>query len=497
MLNRISIFLSFLFITNTVSAQTTIAAKVIDQDTKEPIPFLTVKYAEGKGVVTNEEGDFSITLHNAIKDTDSIQLSYMGYGKKSYALNHFNLAIIELKEEAFELSTVFVTDKKLPPEEIIRRVKNNLYKNYKGGYTKNKFFLRESFNQYYKRFDFGFKKSSIKELNKKLIDSIANSIPKRMAYYNETLGNLYSQNFNPKQKLDIIKSSKLYNKDLSLSFEGLQKKFMDIMNKNIKRDSYLKIRSGIIGTKVEVDSIVQEVKEAEKNAKENPNKHFHDQRTRIIKYLTSNLFYEEDSEINVLYKTHRYEFELQNYIEINDDLAYVINYKPKGSSGFKGKLYVNTEDFAVLRIDYASNKAIFDKQFNMFGINANHINFEGSMHFSKNEENGTYHLQYLQHRNLESFKLDRPLAIVEKNKHVKGKRKQNELKLQLLFNLISKSTYDLVVFNSKEVSDNLVQNFVENKKVDVKYFSKYNPAFWKGHNIIEPNKAIKAYTVEQ
>ena len=76
--------------------------------------------------------------------------------------------------------------------------------------------------------------------------------------------------------------------------------------------------------------------------------------------------------------------------------------------------------------------AIFDKQFNMFGINANHINFEGSMHFSKNEENGTYHLQYLQHRNLESFKLDRPLAIVEKNKHVKGKRNQNELKLQLL-----------------------------------------------------------------
>ncbi|MFD0962450.1 carboxypeptidase-like regulatory domain-containing protein [Pseudofulvibacter geojedonensis] len=497
MVNRFSIFLCFLLAGYTISAQTTIAAKVIDTDSKDPIPFLTVKYAEGKGVVTNEEGDFSITINEDIKETDSIQLSYMGYGKKSFAIKGFNLSTIELKEEALELATVFVTDKKLPPEEIIERVKNNLTRNYKGGYTKNKFFLRESYSQYYKQFDFGFKKSSIKELNKELIDSIANSIPKRMAYYNETLGNLYTQNFNSQQKLNIIKGSKLFNKDLNLSFEALNKKLMDIMNKNIKRDSYLKIRSGIIGTKVEVDSIVNDVKEAEKKAKENPHEHFHDQRTKTLRYLLGNLFYEEDSEMNMLHKSHKYEFELLDYAEVNDDLAYVISYRSKNGNGFNGKMYVNTDDFAVLRIDYASSKNIYDKKFNMFGINANHINFEGSMHFSKHDENKYYTLQYLQHRNLDSFKLDRPLAVIEKNKHVKGKRKQNELKLQMLFNLINRSTYDLVIFNSEEVNNDVVNNITENKKVEVKHFSKYNPDFWKGYNIIEPNKAIRSFTAEE
>lgn len=497
MLNRISLLSFLLLISLSSNAQTVVAAKVIDMDTKEPIPYLTVKYAEGKGVITNEEGDFSITINEEIKKTDSIQLSYMGYGKMSFAIEDFNQPIIELKEEALELATVFVTDKKLPVEDIIDRVKNNLTKNYKGDYTKSRFFMRESFKQYYKRFDFGFKKSSIKELNKELIDSIANSIPKRMAYYNETLGDLYSQNFNEKQKLAIIKTSKLYNKDLELSFEGLQERFMDIMNKNIKKDSYLKIRSGIIGTKVEVDSIVQEVKEAEKNAKENIDKYYHRQRKGRISKLTNNLFFEEDSEVNILHKSHRYEFKQLNYIEIGDDLAYVLSFYPKGSSGFKGKIYVNTEDFAVLRIDYASIKNVYDKKFNMFGINANHINFEGSMHFSKHDDNKSYSLKYLQHRDLESFKLDRPLAVIEKNKHVKGKRKQNELKLQLLFNLISKNTYDLVVFNSEEVASTSIEAIKENKDIKVQYFSSYNADFWKGHNIIEPNKAIRAFTVEE
>ena len=93
--------------------------------------------------------------------------------------------------------------------------------------------------------------------------------------------------------------------------------------------------------------------------------------------------FEENSKINIIHKSNKYEFKLLKYAEIGDNLAYVLSYYPRGSADFEGKIYVNTEDFAVLRIDYENAKNVYDKQFNMFGVNVNHIKFEGSMHFQK------------------------------------------------------------------------------------------------------------------
>ena len=62
------------------------------------------------------------------------------------------------------------------------------------------------------------------------------------------------------KKLYIIKTSKLYNENQEVSFEELQNKFMQVLNDNVKKNSYLKVKSGFFGTKIGVDSIVNSAK---------------------------------------------------------------------------------------------------------------------------------------------------------------------------------------------------------------------------------------------
>jgi len=55
---------------------------------------------------------------------------------------------------------------------------------------------------------------------------------------------------------------------------------------------------------------------------------------------------------NFLNKSGRYNFELVDYTYIDDQSVYIINFSPKRSEDFKGTLYVNTLDFAIIRADY-------------------------------------------------------------------------------------------------------------------------------------------------
>lgn len=487
-------FVFILFILSHITSQAQdVSGKIIDEETKTPIPYVTIKYGIDNGTISNEEGDFNLFIPKNKSVTDSIHFSSIGYATKTIAAHHVLDTLIVLKPEALELSSIYLTDEKLSAEDIIDRVEDNISKNYAATYTKNRFFMRESFNQYYQRLNFDFKKSSIKEITKELIDSMMSSIPKRTSFHNETLGDLYHKQFSNSQKLSIIKTSKLYNKSQEVSFENLQKKFMQVLNDNVKKDSYLKIKSGLFGTKVSVDSIVNTSKNSDQIQADYEQNNYFNSRKGNINTLLKRVFFEEDSPINVIRKSNRYDFKIEDYVYIDDQFAYVISFTPGNFEDIKGKLYINTEDFAVLRIDYQNSDAIYDKKFNMLGVNVNHMTYKGTMIFSKGTQQ-KYVLKYISHENGNSFKLDRPLTVIEKNKHVKGRRKQNELKLQMKFNIIDKNKKELIVFNSHNIETNTYNAVKEVKKVDVKYFSSYNTEFWKGYNIIEPNQAIKEFT---
>lgn len=500
-INKTLIHLLFiLFIGLPLSAQT-VSSRLVDAKTQKGIPYATVQYGEHQGVITNEEGRFSFVLDAGATLPDSIYVTSMGYEKKGYSLEQLQDSIILLNSKAIELSGVYVFDKELEVDDIIEKMKERIPQNVNKDPIKQRFFLRTSELANMQKVDFGFEKSSIKELNKELMDSIANSIPKNAHHYTESLGDLYKHH--TKYKLDIFKAADLFDKRDVSSFEELAEHMEEIFKKNVKPGSYLKIKSGIFSEKIEVDSIidtfdderVEQMKKVKAQMQKDSISGLTDSQRGELREMLSQLYYKENTKLDLVEKTNRYEFKLVGYADINDAGVYVIDFEPKRSSAdFRGRLYINIEDFAIMRLDFENTKRL--RNFRLLGITYRENVYKGTMRFAK-LPSGKYDLQFMDFAEGRYFAVDRPLKVVEKNKHVKGRRKQNELLLNIDFRMNMTNKWELVVFNQEEIAEGTFTNYKEDKTVRATYMPNYDPEFWKGYNIMEPNQAIRGFTVSE
>ena len=475
-----------------VGAQT-ISSRVIDAKSGEAIPYATVQYGENKGIITNDEGEFSLYLTTSAMP-DSLYISCMGYEKTAISAQKVLDSIIAIDPKPIELSEVYLFDEELDVDEIISRVKENLVKNYSQDPIKQRLFFRKSSLDRIRKFDVEFKESTIEEFNKPFLDSVLSVLPKGNAYYTESLCDFYKEG--DSSRLKIEKAAELYDKDNEVSVEAIGKRMEDIFRANVKPDSYLKIKSGIFGTKVQVDSILEssdEAAELEEEFKEEDKSDFHSHKSWQLNNLYSDLFYQEDPKLNVIKKSKKYNFSLKGYTSIDEQGVYVIDFEPRGSADFNGTIYVNLEDFAVMRLDYDNVKSL--RRIKLLGFHYEETVYRGTTIFAKNE-NGRYDVRFINRTEGRYMGVDRPLKVIEKNKNVKGRRKQNELSLNIDLVNLNTEKYELVVYDSELISAQDFESVQENEDVKATYLSRYDPEFWNGYNIMEPNQAIREFTVE-
>ena len=489
------IFTLVFTITTFTSFTQNISVTVVDEKTGAPIPFATVETGKNQGVITNEEGVFMLDLNRIRNHQNSVFVSSMGYARKGISLQTQTDDVIKLVPKTFKLQSVFVSNNSFSVKEIIEKVKENLTTNYTVDLSKKKIFFRQSDFNKMNKIDFGFQKSTIEELNKELLDSIAGLIPRKSSYYREVVGDFYGDYGT--HKFHVDKAAELYDKTKDVSVDGLSEKLERIFKENVKPDSYLKIKSGIFGTKVQLDSLsdAEEEKKGETvtiGSKDPEQNNFQQHIIDRISELYEQLFFHADSKIDILEKSNRYQFILDDYTFIDEAPVYVIKFEPKRKKDFKGVMYVNTDDFAIVRLEFDNVRPI--KKFGLLGITYRNSIFRGKMLFSK-DEGGTYSPKYLELENGSFFGVERPLKVIEKNKHVKGRRKQNELSLKLDVQTTNLIKYELVVFNTKSITASDYNSVVENKNVKADYLSKYEPNFWQGYTIMEPNAAIQAFKV--
>ncbi|MGB5555581.1 MAG: carboxypeptidase-like regulatory domain-containing protein [Flavobacteriaceae bacterium] len=481
----------------------TLTSVVVDSATQKPIPYVTV-LINNKGMITNEEGRFTFLI-DGIKETDSLFISCIGYETIGKPLNQFTEETVILRPKAIELKNVIVSNKQYSAEEIIDLVKENLEKNYSANMTKKRLFFRNSSFQRMNQLNYALKKSTIEAFNKKFIDSVIRTVPKSNSYYTEVLGDLYGNYEEENQKLALIKASELYDKSMELDFEKLEEKFNTIIKENVRTDSYFKIKSGLFGTKIDADEIFEnevdstdvaalnKTLEEKKKNEEERKKNFAKYRRNTLGDILKDLPIQEDTDLNFLTKSNKYEFTLQDFTYLGEDAVYVVNFKPKRSADYKGQLFINSDDFALIRADYENVKSLRD--FSLLGISINEYLLKGKIIFSKGAEN-LYHLRYFESEKGSRIGVKRPLKIIEMNKIVKGRNKQNELsgKIDLLMSNIEKN--EVVVFETENIGTPIFEAFKENNTVLPVYMPNYDPEFWKGYNIIEPNTAIREFTSE-
>ena len=377
-------------------------------------------------------------------------------------------------------------------------------KNYNKDFTKKKLFFRESYHSHFAKTDYTFKKSTIKELNKAFLDSVIQSVPKRDNRYTEVLCDLYGNYDRDKQKIKLIKASELYDKNSELDLTSLEERFNAIIKDNVKPNSYFKIKSGLFGTKVGAEELFDEddaneadsealKKELEEKKKREAlrKKNYALYRRTTISKLFDQFFFMEDSKLNFLRKSNRYEFTKVDFTYLGDDAVYILDFKPKRSADYQGRMYINSDDFAIIRVDYDNVKPL--RNFRLLGISMKEYLDSGKMIFSKGA-NDKYDLRFLESESANRVGIRRPLKIIEKNKFVKGRRKQNELSVKIDMAVTSRNKYEIVIFDSEQVSTAVFDAVVENNSVLPTYMPSYNAAFWEGYNIIEPNQAIKEFT---
>jgi hypothetical protein len=480
-----------------------LSAKVIDSVSKEPIPYATV-LLNNKGVITNEEGRFSFILDAAIKESDSIFISCIGYESVAKPLFEFTANNILLRPKAIELREVIVSNKNYSADEIIDLVEENLEKNYANDYSKKRLFYRKSSSNRITKSDFTVKKSTIDAFNQQFLDSVIGTLPKANHYYTEILGDLYG-NFNKEtQKLNLIKASELYDKSKEVDLEKLEEKFNDIIKKNVRTDSYFKIKSGLFGTKIDADELFEsevdsadvavinkELEEKKKND-EKRKENFANYRKGQLGELLMSLPINEDTDYDFITKSRKYEYTLKEFTYLGNDAVYVLAFISKGSADYKGTLYINADDFALIRADFENIKSV--KTFNLLGISMNTYLSKGKAIFHKKEATDKYTLRYFESEIGRRIGIKRPLKIIEKNKVVKGRNKQNELTGKIDFVLTDIEKNEVIVFDTQSISQNEFDNYKEDNGILPTYMPNYDPEFWKGYTIMEPNTAIKEFT---
>nr|WP_299000002.1 carboxypeptidase-like regulatory domain-containing protein [uncultured Allomuricauda sp.] len=491
------IFFAIALITMPVALAQNVSSRLIDAKTKKGIPYATVQYGENQGVITNEEGRFSFMLEKDSLALDSVYISSLGYKKIGFTLEQLQDSVVLVQPKNIELSGVYLFDKELEVDDIMRKVKERLPQNTNDQPVKQRYFLRQSVFGNIHKIDLGFEKSSIEGLDKELVDSIAKTVPRNSYFYTEALGDFYKTR--DANKVNVLRAAELYDKKDIGSFEDLGERMEEMFKKNVKKDSYLKIKSGLFSQKVQVDSILsdieaEEAKELERELGKDTVSGLVDGQKHIFKELLGEVYYEEDSKLNVINKSRKYNFTLDGYADIDENGVYVIGFEPKGSADFRGKLYVNIEDFAIMQIDFENLKNL--RNFRLLGIYYRETVYKGTMRFTK-LPNNKYELKFADFSFGRWFRFDRPLDVIEKNKNVKGRRKQNELRLNIDFRMANMNKWELVVYNNTLIDNGQFENLKEDKSAKATYMPAYNPEFWEGYTIMEPNQAIREFTVSE
>jgi len=471
-----------------------LTAVVKDSISQKVIPFASIYVNSGSGVVSNEEGHFRLQ-YDASKEKDSLFISCMGYKTLNIPFSKVKDTVFYLSPKTIELNSIILSNNQLDVKEILKEIQKDIPEKYELGLTKKKLFFRETGSQEFKILEVKIKKTSITEFNQTFWDSTLVKIPRKNSWYFELIGNLNGDYNKKNQKLELLRALELEDKEKTAIFENIEKLFDTILKQNVKSNSFFKVRSGIIGGKVEADEI-NDTSEDTLTSKQKIQKEKDDflkWRKRVLSNSIISLFDEEKLDLTILKKASKYKFTQTDFTYLGDTPVYIINFYPDGNADFKGKIYVDADKLALIRIEYKNIQPIRD--FSMFGVSFKEDLREVIVQFKKTASE-KYSLEYFDFNTSFDGGFDRPLVITEKNKIVKGRNKQNQLKMDL--NVVNRNNqrYQLVIFETIPLDIHVFEDFQEKAKILPVNRITYDPNFWEGYMIIEPNAAIKEFRVD-
>jgi len=458
---------------------------VLDANNQTGLPYTNI-YAlnKNKGTITNEKGEFKMDISDLDK-TDTLRFQYIGYKTQMITVAQLEISsTIYLKEEIFNIGEVLVFGDTPDPETIVKNVLINKAANYKKTTSKKQAFIRERNISDINNIELDYKKSSITDLDEEVLATFEENIPKHTTSFRDFLGYLYLTK-NEKDsitfKVDPIRTVSLKEKEIS-ELDQLESIFEDAFT-NTQEDEYWKIKTGILGLRVDVDG------EPEDSLNENQSKLAFFRNT-LNGYLRYSLL-DNENQWEFLYKTGRYEYELTGGTRVNGEDAYIIDFTAKKKGRYNGRMYISLSTFALLRADYKYAPNKIGKNIHLLGIGYTESEFAGSIYFEKKDDN--YDLKYFSYKMGNSASIDRKLSLIKKRKRFLFDEKMNEIKFGLNFSMDEENLIEYLVLEDETISNDQFNSFKQQKYMETIYVDQFSDKLWQGFSIIEPTTQMKEY----
>lgn len=481
---------AFILVSTTIFGQN-LRGQIIDASTKEPIPFANVQLGKNYGVISNDEGFFSIQPKE-VTSASFLLFSSLGHQDKQILVSEFvSGQIVELILSNEELDEVLVSNVQLTANQIITKFIANKNENHNLKNTNIQLFSRNFSAYQAKEFSIDVKKASflnrserksINERMESLTDKVTSTISEN---YREQLTEVYK--FEDTLINEHYKSMELINRDKSTDTEEIQSLVFFELLSSLESENSFKVKTGIItlDKDVELNDMIEEMENQQANV---PDTLHHKNTANASRYLSMAKSFDHE----FLDKEKRYNYDLKGITYAHGYTCYHIHFSPSGGKGkYHGNMYINTKDFGMVAYDYelVDGKKAYSVNLKMLlGIKAN--SFENSGYFIYSKAENGYFAKYIRQKEGDYVYFNRSLSFTENN----TKRSQRKkLKFNFELEYIDNSTTEFVAIQQNSISAKMKEELQLEGYILIDERSNFDPDYWKGFNIIEATEAIKNY----
>ncbi len=430
----------FLFVTTQIALAQSKTFTLVDAKNNSPIPYATILFNGNQGSITNQEGVFRLNM-DKLNPNAVVAISCIGYQGKSFkpeVLKQEKNATIKLIPSIESLETVHLDQARPHVDTIMKRVYDRLATNYKFKDKKYKLFYRNTNKMHFDKLDVnvtkntGFKRTAIKQLNEEL-DALKRELKKSInasGYYADMLLDFYKTD-KAHLKMVVEKAISLNGFDNLSTPESLQKDMLTKIIRNFEEDITYKVKTGWF--KIE-DSL--SLKSIMKKSKDTvpPSVNVASTKEDVNSILLDNGFKVNYSDLNFVTEQNLYRYTLEDILFYEGSLVYKVAFKPRKSDGkYGGFLYVNEEDYAVLKTEYAYAKGKHGRGLNLklvLGVKFRDTKRKVTVSYKK-DSTGYYGLQHVKQETVKEMYVSRPMKLIA-----------NEVSKKLKFNF--KVQFDII-----------------------------------------------------
>ncbi|MGB3591943.1 MAG: carboxypeptidase-like regulatory domain-containing protein [Nonlabens sp.] len=486
------LYVLFLFCGSLAAQRVT--GTIVDVD-NDPVPYATIQVGRLVGTMSNIEGKFSINTAQ-LKPTDLVQITYIGY--KPIEITVADLLekdIFILEKDVLSLNEVLVTNKKFTAEELIAKVLENADSNYRDITYQRKAFIRHSDEFLPSRLELDLKKSSLvskkelKEINKEFLEKEKRIKGKSSKSFTENLVDYARHEDSIVAR--VIKSTILINKRDDLSTDKLAEDAQELVLRHLEPGRTYKLKSGLFTIDDSLEVNVDERKK--KTYKDSVSSWSMGSNIKELIRSSNVKSFQKD----FLRELKRYDYVLEDAVSYHGKTVYVLSFSPgRRSADYVGKLYINADDFAIVKMDYRIADNRDGEGINLkllLGVKMRVKDAATSVTFTQTDQ-GNYLPQLIKQSSTSYIYINRPFKI--KLNRIDKDEEKKQMKFKILVEALSTEETEVMFMDYAALDKDEFDSIEIKPRYPIEYLDRYDSSLWEDYNILPAIKELEEYKTE-